>query len=228
MKKSQYFLKDEEMKDLILKMETKVFDLNDLNPAKYNPRFIDQEALDGLDESLSSFGYIQPIIVNTRDGANTIVGGHQRYKILKKKGVEKAECVTVDVDEITEKTMNVSLNNPEISGKWDLNKLEELTAEIRNEIPNFEELKLALLESNLEINIDEFGDFDEEDEEDEEESYTKDKLYTVEIEFLPEDYEMFVDLMDSIEIDFKSPSKKVQFGLKLAQYIKNHESPDSM
>ena len=90
MKNSQYILQDEQIEDIILKMETKVFLLEDLSPAEYNPRFIDDEALNGLDESIVTFGYLQPIMVNIRDKKNSIVSRHQRYKVLKKKGILKA------------------------------------------------------------------------------------------------------------------------------------------
>ena len=158
----------EKIKELILKMETRVFDIEDLVPASYNPRVIDDEALNGLDESLSSLGYLQPIIVNVRDNKNVIVGGHQRYKVLLRKGVKQVECVIVDVDLETEKAMNISLNNPEISGRWDLNKLEPLLAELHADIPNFDQLQLSVLEASLDLNMEDFGNFDEEDEDKEE------------------------------------------------------------
>ena len=58
----------------------------------------------------------------------TIIGGHQRYNILKDLGYETAECILVDLDEKQEKRLNLSLNKN--SGFWDETKLEELFNEL--------------------------------------------------------------------------------------------------
>jgi len=71
-------------------MKTKIeptvarFKLKELRPAEYNPRVISDEALAGLTASIKKFGYIEPIIVNVRANTNTIIGGHQRFRILRK------------------------------------------------------------------------------------------------------------------------------------------------
>lgn len=100
--------------------------LSDLNPAPYNPRKDlkpgDPE-FEKLRRSIETFGFVEPLIVNRRTG-NTVVGGHQRLKVLKKLGHTEAECVIVDLPETEEKALNVALNK--VSGDWDDNKLEEL------------------------------------------------------------------------------------------------------
>jgi hypothetical protein len=198
------------------KLDLKTFKISDLNPADYNPRVIDDTALDGLSESLETFGYLDPLVVNVNDDKNRIVSGHQRYKVLKKKGVKSIECIVIDVDEDTEKSINVSLNNPEIQGRWDLDKLETLLADLKDSVPNFEELKLSLLENSLDLNIEEFGDFDEEDKE---KAVKEDQLNVVELEFKPEDYQLFLEIMENEEVAYKSRSRRVQFGLKLGQFL---------
>ncbi|HIJ70677.1 MAG TPA: ParB N-terminal domain-containing protein [Planctomycetes bacterium] len=60
--------------------QIKTMRLVDMKPAEYNPREIDDEALAGLTASMKKFGCVEPIIVNVRGGANTIVGGHQRFR----------------------------------------------------------------------------------------------------------------------------------------------------
>jgi len=217
---SQYFKDQKNLDNLVLSMETRVFKLDELNAAEYNPREIEKENLDGLSESLVSFGYLQPIVVNIRDNKNVIVGGHQRYKILILKGIKKAECVIIDVDDITEKTINISLNNPEIAGRWNLNKLEEQLAEIHELIPNFEDLQLSTLESGLELNSEDFDDFDQEDEEPEPKTKPLEDIFIIELEFIPEDYELFLKTVGKEEISYKSPVKRVQYGLKLMKFIR--------
>ena len=77
--------------------------INKLNPAKYNPRK-DLKPGDAeyekLKRSIDEFGYVEPIIWNKKTG--NIIGGHQRYKILKNMGLSEVECVILDIDEVKE------------------------------------------------------------------------------------------------------------------------------
>lgn len=88
----------------------------DLNPAPYNPREISEGAYSGLKHSLEKFGYVGLIVVNKRN--MRIVGGHQRYKILKEYDIESVKVIMVDLNEIEEQAMNLTLNNNEIGGEW--------------------------------------------------------------------------------------------------------------
>jgi ParB family transcriptional regulator, chromosome partitioning protein len=60
-------------------------ELSTITPAKYNPRFLSDEAFERLRASIARFGMIKPIILNL-DG--TILAGHQRTKALKSLGAE--------------------------------------------------------------------------------------------------------------------------------------------
>jgi len=89
-----------------------------INPASYNPR-IDLKPGDPeyekLTNSISQFGYIQPLIWNSRTG--NLVGGHQRLKILLAKGLTQVEVSVVDLPLDQEKALNLALNK--IKGGWD-------------------------------------------------------------------------------------------------------------
>jgi len=58
--------------------------LTALKPSPYNPRQITKKQKKDLQKSLENFNLADPLIINT-DG--TIIGGHQRYEILKEKGI---------------------------------------------------------------------------------------------------------------------------------------------
>lgn len=90
--------------------------LSELNPAKYNPRDIDDVSLDGLKSSLSEFGRVSLIVWNKRTG--NIVGGHQRYKILVSEGETEDDVVVVDLPDDKEKALNLTLNNRHNRGDW--------------------------------------------------------------------------------------------------------------
>jgi hypothetical protein len=121
--------------------ETREMPLDDLDPAPYNPRdrlSPDSDAYTRLRESLLTYGNVQPIVVNVRDGKNTIVGGHQRYWILKDDlGEMQDRVVVVDLDEEYEMALNLALNNP--AGSY----VGERLAPIVERLESFELLSLA-------------------------------------------------------------------------------------
>jgi len=118
--------------------------LKNLKPAEYNPRVITSSARDGLKASLEKFGNVQQIVWNKK--TKNVVGGHQRLDILLELGHEEAEVAVVDLTEQEEKALNIALNNPEIQGGWDREKLDIVLEELKIVIPEFQELKFDELE----------------------------------------------------------------------------------
>lgn len=103
--------------------------IEELKPAEYNPRKDlkpEDEEYQKIKKSLIEFGYVAPIIVNLD---MTVIGGHQRLKVLKELGYTEIECNVVDLDKNKEKALNIALNK--ITGEWDDTKLEELLAELK-------------------------------------------------------------------------------------------------
>ena len=106
--------------------------INDIIPSEYNPRIITQKDKEILKNSLTEFGLVDPIIVNLKN--NTIIGGHQRYFILKELGVTELflvsqgdigwiflqEELSIPSDDY-EKALNISLNQQ--AGQWNYEKL---------------------------------------------------------------------------------------------------------
>src|SRR5438093_543504 len=93
----------------------------------YNPRRISDHDLEALRRSLKFFGTVEPVIVNRRSGH--IVGGHQRVKAALEEDIEELPVVYVDLDDPSEKQLNLALNK--IGGEWDSEKLEVLLAELK-------------------------------------------------------------------------------------------------
>lgn len=99
-----------------------------LKPAEYNPRADLQPGdpeYERIKRSIETFTYVDPIIANS-DG--TIIGGHQRLKVLIDLGYETADVVVIDKSKDEEKALNIALNK--ISGEWDEQKLYELLIEL--------------------------------------------------------------------------------------------------
>ena len=110
------------MNDMVIRK----FRLDELNPAKYNPRKAlkpgDKE-FEKLKNSIQNFGYVEPIVVNIAND-NTVISGHQRLSVLKHLGETEAECVVVEMNEADEKALNIAMNK--VSGEWDVDKLADL------------------------------------------------------------------------------------------------------
>ena len=141
------------MAKIDIKPEIMQLKISDIKSAKWNPRQISDPALTGLKKSLEKFGYIDLIIVNKRN--MSIIGGHQRFKVLKEANVQEIPVILLDVDSIHERLLNVTLNNIEIQGVF----TEAL-------IPILEELRQQMNEDYLDLRLNElrdsFKDFEEE------------------------------------------------------------------
>jgi ParB-like nuclease family protein len=118
----------------------RVVPLSELKPAPYNPRTISQDALNGLAASLERFGVVEPIIWNQR--SKNIVGGHQRFEVLKQRGDAEAQVIVVDLSDADEKALNVTLNNPHIAGSFTDNLQEILTSLQLGDAAMLESLRL--------------------------------------------------------------------------------------
>lgn len=107
-----------------------------LKPAAYNPR-VDLKPGDPvyehLKQSIQTFGYLQPIIVNRR--TDNVVGGHQRLKVMKDLGHTEVDVIYVDLPLEQEKALNLTLNKT--VGEWDEDKLGRLLQEFQ-ELTDFD------------------------------------------------------------------------------------------
>lgn len=108
-----------------------VVQIEDVKPAPYNPRKIKGKHRAALSNSLDRWGLVQPIVVNERTGH--IVGGNQRFDILRERGVSQVEAVIVDLPAAEEKALNLALNNPHAQGQFTPD-LQAVMEEIRGEL----------------------------------------------------------------------------------------------
>jgi len=106
--------------------------VDEVNPAEYNPRTINDEEFGKLKKGLTEFGIVDPLIVN-KDG--TLIGGHQRLRAAKELGWTEIPAVVLDLDKRKEKALNLALNK--LRGEWDYGKLTSLLREF-DEITDFD------------------------------------------------------------------------------------------
>lgn len=137
--------------------------IDDIKPAPYNPRVIDEKTLEKLTASIKRFGYVEPIIVNKQ--TSHVVGGNQRLKVMQNLGVIEVNAITVDLTLQEEKALNLALNK--ISGSWDFDALAGIfreleDAEFDTSFTGFEDFEVeAMLSTDDEFEFD-FGEEDSE------------------------------------------------------------------
>ena len=143
-------------------MNIEKIEINKLNPATYNPRQISTKQYKDLKQSIEKFGIVDPLIVNKNKNTFTIIGGHQRYKIIKEavekvspKEIIKIPCVVLELSKEDERELNIRLNKS--GGEFDLDIL-------ANEF-EIEELKdWGFKEIELGLNIDKITEGNTEDD----------------------------------------------------------------
>ena len=99
-------------------MKIEEIEISKLKPATYNPRQISTKQYNDLKKSIERFGLVDPIIVN-KD--NTVIGGHQRLKIIKSLGEKTIGCIVLDLNKEKERELNIRLNKN--SGEFDFDIL---------------------------------------------------------------------------------------------------------
>ena len=114
-----------------MKWKNEQRNIADLIPLEGNPRKLGKRDERHLKESIDTFGMADVIVINTN---NHIIGGHQRYYILKKKG-EKVVDVRVPERELTEaeeKELNLRLNKN--LGEFDTELLKNLDKDLLEKV----------------------------------------------------------------------------------------------
>ena len=121
--------------------------------ASYNPRKISEESRKTLKRGIKKFGLVGGIVVNKRTGF-TVVSGHQRLSVmdeLQKYNPDTHEndyrirVDVVDMDEKSEKELNILANNPNAQGSWDYDALRELVPDIDYKDAGLTEADLTMI-----------------------------------------------------------------------------------
>ena len=110
-------------------IKTAVIKLEDIVPAKYNPRVTLTEKdheYKALDSSVQENGLVIPLIVNLRD--NGLISGHQRLNVLLANGETETHAVVVDMDESQAKALMIALNK--LDGEWDYGRTADILQEL--------------------------------------------------------------------------------------------------
>lgn len=99
--------------------------ITEVEPNREQPRKnFDQEALEGLAESIKTYGVIQPIVVSQKDGYYAIIAGERRWRASKIAGITEIPAIIREDD--TRKNQEIALI--ENIQREDLNAYEKAAA----------------------------------------------------------------------------------------------------
>ena len=126
----------------------KKININELKKYEFNPRKISESQKQKLENSINTFGFVDPIIINNK--TKQIIGGHQRYDVLLNNNIDELYIIELGdiswvfseldlnvLDDNYEKALNIALNK--ISGEWDTEKLDILNQKIDIKIEDDED-----------------------------------------------------------------------------------------
>lgn len=94
--------------------------INELRLNEKNPRKLSKVQAEHLQRSMEKFGLCQPIIINC-DG--TIIGGHQRIRILTKTGHKEVDVYVPDSPLSEKEADELSVRLNKNTGSWDFDLL---------------------------------------------------------------------------------------------------------
>ena len=130
--------------------------IKDLKAYHKNPRKITKEQLEHLGQSVTKFGLIDKPFINTD---NTIIGGHQRIKLLKSMGHKEVEVYVPNVELSAKDAEELNIRHNRNLGEWDFDIL-------ANQFEITDLLEWGFTENELQVDIDVIeGEEEEETEE---------------------------------------------------------------
>ena len=111
-------------------MEIKSVPITDVRPYTGNPRVISESAVSSVAESISAFGWQQPIVV---DGDNVIIAGHTRFLAAKRLALQMVPIkISKDLSDDQIKAFRILDNKLNELTTWDDGLLEAEMASIES------------------------------------------------------------------------------------------------
>lgn len=112
-----------------LRVRLEYVDINSIVPYEYNPRD-NEAAIDSVAASISNFGFLVPIVV---DSDNVLIAGHTRVEAAKKLGM--SEVPAIQADHLNEDQINAFRlidNKVAELAKWDFDLLSGEIAKLKD------------------------------------------------------------------------------------------------
>lgn len=121
--------------------------IDQIFPSPNNPRKIDAMKFAALKSSIRKFGLVENLVVNKR--TMTVVGGNQRLKACLEEGVTEVPVIFVDLDDLQETLLNITLNNRGLQGEYTEDVLKMIDEIKSGDLEGYDALRLFDVEKEL-------------------------------------------------------------------------------
>lgn len=134
--------------------------ISDIKASKKNPRKWSEDTTAQLKESITRFGIVEPLVLNSAPNyKNVLLGGNFRTKVLKDLGYTEVDAVYVNIpDQAKQEELNIRLNKN--TGEFDFDLLAEFDESLLADIGFTSEE----IDDIFDVTIDEPDSFDMEKE----------------------------------------------------------------
>ena len=112
-----------------------------LRAATWSPNRMGEAMIGRLRESIKRYGVVENLVVRALDdGLYEVIGGNQRFRVLRESGVTEVPCVVVGLDDPDAMLLGQALNS--IEGVDDLGLKAELVRKVLEAVPQHEILSV--------------------------------------------------------------------------------------
>jgi len=129
--------------------------VTDLKPSDYNPRKMTPEEKKDIEKSLDGFGRVVPLIINIGSRKDTIIGGHQRWKIYTKKKIDEVDVMVPSRELSFEEEQELNLRLNKNQGSWDYDLLQDMDLDLLLDV-GFDDHELQGFFDDVELADDEY------------------------------------------------------------------------
>lgn len=112
------------------KLKIEYVPIGEIKPNEYNPKMMTEKEAADLEKSITEFGIVDPLIINTAKGREgIIIGGHQRYNIYQRLKFKEVPVVRLNIPDL-KKEQELCLRLSKNVGSWDMGELANFSEEM--------------------------------------------------------------------------------------------------
>jgi len=173
-----------------------------IKPNEHNPNAMTEKRFGVLKENIKENGIVHPLLVREIKDGYEIIDGEHRYIVALELKIKKLPCVVVDFDDVDTKLQTVNMNG--IKGKFDLDKLEIILAELEDKYSFEQVLNMTAVEREVEIEIkddeviENIGDEETPVEKEQKKEEEKEKIV---VSFSDQEHKLFIRAVAKTEKD---------------------------
>lgn len=115
--------------------------VSELVPDPKNPRHHDGRNLAAIERSMIEHGQVEPLVVQA--SSKMLIAGNARHEVMKRLGIERADVVVLDVDDVQARKLSIVLNRSGELATWDDTVLARHLRDLKEDADSFDPMSLG-------------------------------------------------------------------------------------